>query len=89
MRECCGGDRRSGDRHAVAQFFAAIASSRHRLLDIWSAGESVGCEGEVTYKRHDGSVVSFPFANVFRLRGSKIAAYRIYIDISSLFTISK
>jgi ketosteroid isomerase-like protein len=74
---------------AVAEFFAAIASSRHRLLDIWSAGGSAGCEGEVTYTRHDGSVVAFPFANVFRLRGSKIAAYRIYIDISSLFTISK
>jgi ketosteroid isomerase-like protein len=74
---------------AVAAFFAAIASSRHRLLDIWSAGGSAGCEGEVTYTRHDGSVVTFPFANVFKLRGSEIASYRIYIDISSLFTISK
>jgi len=74
---------------AVAVFFAAIGSSRHRLLDIWSVGGSAGCEGEVTYTRHDGSVVTFPFANVFRLRGNEIAAYRVYIDISALFTISK
>jgi limonene-1,2-epoxide hydrolase len=39
----------------------------------------------VIYTRHDGSVVTFPFANVFELRGEKIAAYRIYIDNSSLF----
>jgi ketosteroid isomerase-like protein len=70
---------------AVAAFFAAIASSRHRLLGIWSGAGTTVCEGEVTYTRHDGSVVSVPFANVFELRADKIAAYRIYIDNSSLF----
>jgi ketosteroid isomerase-like protein len=70
---------------AVAAFFAAIASSRHRLLGTWSGAGTGGCEGEVTYTRHDGSVVSVPFANVFELRADKIAAYRIYIDNSSLF----
>jgi limonene-1,2-epoxide hydrolase len=30
-------------------------------------------------------MVSVPFANVFELRADKIAAYRIYIDNSSLF----
>ena len=70
---------------AVAAFFAAIASSRHRLLGTWSGAGTAVCEGEVTYARHDGSVVSVPFANVFELRADKIAAYRIYIDNSSLF----
>jgi ketosteroid isomerase-like protein len=70
---------------AVTAFFAAIGSSRHRLLRTWDAPASAVCEGEVTYTRHDGSVVSFPFANVFELRGDKIAAYRIYIDHSALF----
>jgi ketosteroid isomerase-like protein len=70
---------------AVAGFFAAIASSRHRLLGTWNKNASAVCEGEVIYTRHDGSVVTFPFANVFELRGEKIAAYRIYIDHSSLF----
>ena len=72
-------------QEAVAAFFAAIASSRHRLLGIWSGAGTTVCEGEVTYTRRDGSVVSVPFANVFELRADKIAAYRIYIDNSSLF----
>jgi ketosteroid isomerase-like protein len=70
---------------AAAAFFAAITSSRHRLLGTWNGPAGTVCEGEVTYTRHDGSVISVPFANVFELRGEKISAYRIYIDNSSLF----
>jgi ketosteroid isomerase-like protein len=70
---------------AVTGFFAAIASSRHQLHGFWGAEGAAGCEGEVTYTRHDGSVVSFPFANVFKLQGDEIASYRIYIDNSTLF----
>jgi ketosteroid isomerase-like protein len=69
---------------AVTAFFGSIRSSQHRLVKSWCAGESAGCEGEVTYTRHDGSVVTFPFANVFQLRGEKISSYRIYVDISTL-----
>ena len=72
-------------RAAVAAFFAAIASSRHRLLGTWSGAGTAVCEGEVTYTRHDGSVLSVPFVNIFELRADKIGAYRIYIDNSSLF----
>ncbi len=76
---------REAIRAAVAGFFAAIASSRHQLLATWNGSGTAVCEGKVTYTRHDGSMVSVPFANVFELRGDKIAAYRIYIDNSSLF----
>jgi ketosteroid isomerase-like protein len=72
-------------RAAAAGFFAAIGSSRHRVLSIWNDARTAVCEGEVVYTRHDGSVLAVPFANVFELRGDKIAAYRIYIDNSSLF----
>ena len=70
---------------AAAGFFSAIASSRHRLLRTWNGAATAVCEGEVTYTRHDGTALSVPFANVFELRGDKIAAYRIYIDNSALF----
>jgi ketosteroid isomerase-like protein len=70
---------------AVAGFFGAIAASRHRLIDTWSGASTAVCEGEVTYTRHDGSMLTVPFANVFELRADKIAAYRIYIDNSPLF----
>ena len=72
-------------RAAVAAFFAAIGSSRHRLLATWNGPATTVCEGEVTYTRHDGSMVRVAFANVFELRGDKIAGYRIYIDNSPLF----
>jgi ketosteroid isomerase-like protein len=72
-------------RAAAAGFFSAIASSRHRLLRTWNCAATAVCEGEVTYTRHDGTALSVPFANVFELRGDKIAAYRIYIDNSALF----
>jgi ketosteroid isomerase-like protein len=72
---------------AAGQFFAAIASCRHRLLRTLTGSDraAIACEGIVTYTRHDGSTVSVPFANVLELRGEKIAAYRIYIDNSPLF----
>jgi ketosteroid isomerase-like protein len=70
---------------AVRAFFGSIRSSQHRLLQSWCTNQSAGCEGEVTYTRHDGSVATFPFANVFQLRGEKVSSYRIYIDISTLF----
>ena len=70
---------------AVSGFFAAIASCRHRLIRTWGGARDVACEGEVTYLRHDGAAVTVPFANVFELRGSRIAVYRIFIDNSPLF----
>jgi ketosteroid isomerase-like protein len=70
---------------AVTGFFGSIRSSQHRLVESWCGDGSAGCEGEVTYTRHDGSVVTFPFANIFQLRAEKVSSYRIYIDISTLF----
>jgi ketosteroid isomerase-like protein len=72
-------------RGAVAGFFAAISSSRHRLLGMWNGPGTAVCEGEVTYTRRNGSTLRVPFVNVFDLYGDKIAAYRIYIDNSGLF----
>jgi hypothetical protein len=70
---------------AVSQFFASIRALRHRLLDRWQRDDSLVCRGEVTYTRHDGSEVSVPFANVFRLHDGRIGEYLIYVDITPLF----
>lgn len=75
-------------RAVVAGFFSAIGSSRHELIKVWQDAAAAGCEGVVTYRRHDGTSLSVPFANVFELEGEKIAAYRIYIDNSALFANS-
>jgi ketosteroid isomerase-like protein len=76
-------------RDAVAQFFAAVHSLRHELLAVWTQDDMVFCKGEVRYVRHDGSHAGpFPFVNLFRLSGDKIAEYLIYVDISPLFAPS-
>jgi limonene-1,2-epoxide hydrolase len=46
---------------------------------------TIVCEGEVTYTRHDGSKITLPFANVFEVKNELITLYRIYIDIGPLF----
>ena len=76
-------------REAVAQFFGAIKSLRHQVLQVWTLGEMVFCRGEVSYERLDGSKAGpFPFFNLFKMRGDKIAEYLIYVDISPLFAPS-
>lgn len=73
-------------RQAVAQFFDAIQALRHEIVAVWTQDDMVFCKGEVSYVRHDGSKAGpFPFVNLFKLRGDKIAEYLIYVDISSLF----
>jgi ketosteroid isomerase-like protein len=76
---------RSAIEEAVSGFFASIAGCRHELHRTWTGPDSVSCEGEVTYHRHDGSELTLPFADVFDLRGKMISGYRIYIDIGPLF----
>lgn len=70
---------------AVAGFFSSIAGCNHRLARTWSGDGTLACEGEVTYRRHDGSEITLPFVNVFELSDNLISGYRIYIDIGPLY----
>ena len=75
------------ERNATAMA-AAVASLSHQLLAIWTVDEpepAVICEAAVTYQRHDGSQVALPCVSMFRLRGGRIADYRIYMDINPVF----
>jgi ketosteroid isomerase-like protein len=72
--------------HAVGGFFDTIAGLSHTVDKVWSGSGTLMCEGDVCYTRHDGSQVTIPFADAFDMRGDKISGYRIYIDISPLYT---
>lgn len=76
---------RAAIRDFVAGFFSAIRAVSHRVPDAWQAGDMVVCRGEVAYTRHDGSMLSVPFANVLTMSGDKVRDYRIYMDASALF----
>ena len=70
---------------AVGGFFASIAALSHDLQRIVAQGDTVVCEGEVTYTRHDGSTITLPFCNVFETNDGLITLYRIYIDAAPLY----
>ncbi len=60
--------------------------SEHTVEEEWAIeGERVAfVQGSVTYCLPDGRSVSIPFLNLFRLRGEKIAEYRVYVDPTPL-----
>lgn len=70
---------------AVDGFFGSIAALRHDLHKTLASGDTLVCEGEVTYTRLDDSEITLPFTDVFELSGDKISHYKIYIDIAPLF----
>lgn len=78
---------KEGIRQAVRGFFAQIKGLSHRIDELWQQGNTVICEGEVVYIRLDGSRLTVPFVDIFRLEKGLIANYRIYIDISTLFSV--
>ncbi|MGE0682842.1 MAG: nuclear transport factor 2 family protein [Candidatus Binatia bacterium] len=69
----------------VAGFFASIQAIRHDLLETWTLPGTVICRGIVTYTRANGSQLSVPFANVFKLKNDLIQDYLIYVDNSQLY----
>lgn len=76
---------REAIRAAVEDFFGSIAGLSHAIHNTLRDGDTLVCEGVVTYTRHDGSTIAIPFANVFEYAGDLVAEYKIYIDIAPLY----
>lgn len=70
---------------AVDGFFASIAGCEHLLQRVWQTDDSLVCQGQVSYRRQDGSSITLPFANVFELAGDRISGYYIYADLGPLY----
>lgn len=76
---------REAIREAVEGFFSTIAGLSHAVNYSAADGDTLICEGEVTYTRHDGSRVALPFADVLRTEDGLFSTYRIYMDIGPLY----
>jgi ketosteroid isomerase-like protein len=76
---------RAAIREAVAAFFETIDGCSHSIARVWKDAGSIACEGEVCYRRRDGSEVIVPFVDVFAFDGDLISDYSIYIDPSPLY----
>jgi len=73
-------------QEAVARFFAGVKSLKHSIRESWTVSDAVVMHGEVTYTRHDGSQLSVPFANVFKLDGARVREYLVFADVSQLWS---
>jgi limonene-1,2-epoxide hydrolase len=72
--------------HAVIEdFFQSIAGIKHNVENVWETDGHLVMRGTSTYNRHDGSVLTTPFCNVFKMENGKISTYDIYIDLSQLY----
>ena len=67
-------------RGAVAGVFSMFRQLSHTIEGTWAHPDAVFVQGTVHYTRHDGSTISLPFLNGFKMRGEKIREYLIYID---------
>jgi ketosteroid isomerase-like protein len=72
-------------RKTIAGFFASIKALRHVILETWIHSDVVILQGEVTYTRKDGSQITLPFMNLYRLKEDLIDQYLVYVDISPLY----
>ncbi len=70
---------------AVGGFFDTVAGLSHDVALSVAGDGFLICEGEVTYRRHDGSTVTLPFVDVFELETERISNYKIYMDIGPLY----
>ena len=76
---------REGVKAAVKGFFDSIAGLRHEIREFWVKGDTFICHGTVTYRRHDGSELIVPFANILKGEGATIGEYLIFADTSALY----
>ncbi|WP_430817424.1 nuclear transport factor 2 family protein [Carboxylicivirga sp. RSCT41] len=72
-------------RKVFEGFFPAVRSTAHNVSDIFESGNSLVHRGTVTYTRLDGSQLTVPFCDIFKMEGTLINEYYIYIDWSELF----
>ncbi len=72
-------------RGMIAGFFSSIRALRHVISETWIHSDVVILQGEVTYTRKDGSQITLPFMNLYRMKGNLIDQYLVYVDLSPLY----
>lgn len=73
-------------REYITGFFDSIDSLKHDIVDIWEIPGGITCHGFVSYTRKNGSVLTVPFANIFKTDSTGIVEYLIFANTSQLYT---
>ncbi len=69
----------------VDNFFKSIDDLSHTVSEYWTIPEGLVCHGMVTYTRKNGSKLTVPFANIFKVDSYGIKEYLIFTDTSDLY----
>ena len=69
----------------VSGFFDSIKSLSHEIAEQWDIPAGKVCHGMVSYTRLNGSVLTVPFSNIFKLNDDGIDEYLIFADTSQLY----
>jgi ketosteroid isomerase-like protein len=77
---------RDGIAAGLKQFYKSIAALRHEVVNIWSNEAHTIAYANVTYRRLDGHQVSVPSATIYHIDDGKIDDYRIFIDLSPVYS---
>ena len=71
-------------KQAASAAWSQVSAIYHEIKMMWEIGDVVFVEQDVTFWAKDGSVISLPGCDIFRLEGDKIAEQRIYMDAGPL-----
>ncbi|OUL18130.1 hypothetical protein BV378_37395 [Nostoc sp. RF31YmG] len=74
-----------GIRESSVDFLATVAKVYHHIKNMWEVGDTVICEMDVTYIRHDGKVFTLPCCDTIVFKGEKVQEVRIYMNIDPVF----
>ncbi len=74
---------------AQTDFYKTIKALKYDVLHVWKNKDSVVAEMLVTYIRHDGSEITLPVTDVFKIHNNKVTGTYIYMDVNPLYAPSK
>lgn len=75
-----------GIKDSSVGFLNTVAKVYHHIMKMWEFGNTVICEMEVTYIRHDGKVFRLPCCDTIVFKGDKVQELRIFMDITPVFS---
>ena len=74
---------------AIAGFFTMFDWLKHEQTGVWSQGDALILEANVTYRRFDGGIVTVPAVTIMRLAGTAAAPVvkrcQMFVDLTPLF----
>lgn len=74
---------------AIAGFFTMLDTLKHQQTGLWSQGDALILEANVTYRRLDGGMVTVPAVTIMRLAGTAarpvVERCQMFVDLTPLF----